>query len=531
MASPVDALLHSVRSQIAAGDIDSAFRELGEFVRYVNASPSRWGRVPASGELDSLCGELARAMRSMPLPAAAPPPDGAEHLPQVYVVSELRAGWGPSGWIRDLIACQPERHHVILVSDLHGSGGAGGAVQPDSGNVTVRAAGPGGSWLDRAMHLAAELQAFRHGRVFLAVDQEDAPAVAAAICAAPPRLHFCHHADYTLCLGMYLPGAVHIDLSPQAWHACRRLPGLSGNVYLPIVSPEVPPRPAGDFQWGAGEEEFTTAGGGSARKFEFPYDYCYADLIPERLARLPGRHVHLGPVSPGFLERLRSRCTALGVATERFVHVSHPGGLDAAIREHRAGLFIGSFPIGAARPVIEVMAGGTPVLGHANYASSHLSGQSLLYPEAKVWSTPDGFFEALEGFDPLTLWQHSQWARRHWERRHRPGILADLLAAPAMAPYAPPPPPEEAALNPLRRELETWDDGTGWEERRALETRIAALMRELDGARSELAAAREQCDLAAAELSRIRNSAAWRAVGWMFGGNAAEGVSPSGREG
>ncbi|MGI8603275.1 MAG: hypothetical protein ACR2OZ_09780, partial [Verrucomicrobiales bacterium] len=427
MSSALDELQATVSSAAHAGRWSNGLDTLANFVRLINSDPASAGKIYESRPLDGLCLEIARGMARDENWDQRPRSE-ADRETQVYVATELYESGGHTRVLEDFIAAQPGRRHLILLTKLHGrTTRAKIEARFAAPNVVVECA-PAHDAAETVRWLAGRLQALAEARIFLFTHHEDAVAVTACASITLARLYFYHHADHHLALGLHLPGAVHLDLTPFSFFHCRDAARLSRVTYLPLTTPEVAARPPAEFCLSPTEAGLVTCSCGSEGKFTAPYDFNYFDLMAQALAQTRGSHVHIGPLSGDMVTRFHERLASWGVAAERVRLVTQVPSLAAALSEFNVSLYLGSWPLGGARAIIEALGTGTPVLVHQNYTHEYLGGQTLLPPRGLIWRTPNELFDILQNVTRAELQDQSRHSREHWEIYHRGQHLSRWLA-------------------------------------------------------------------------------------------------------
>jgi hypothetical protein len=421
--------------------------------------------------------------------------------------------------LRDLIASQPDRTHHVVVTDLHGHTKREAIARLFAmENVSLEYAA-GESWADAFQLVRRALGGRPEARVFLLTHQEDAPAVAAAMASGHQRLHFVHHADYSLSLGMHFPEAVHVDLTNHSYHNCRGLLAPAAQRYVPLSSAEISPRDPAEFRFTATDTEFLTCSAGAGLKFQLPYDYSYLEMIPELLARSAGRHVHIGPLPEAALDGWAAALRQRGIAPERLRHVPRVDDIAAAMGTLGVSLYLSSWPLGGAKTMIDVQSSGTPILAHRSYRHAYFGTQCLLHPGGLVWDTPEQFFRIIADTGTAALQNLASQGRRHWERHHRPAVLKQFLTPEPLL-DAPPEPPPDSPVNALRKALALLEISPAEESLAAPLAAAEERCRKLERSLAKNSAALEKCrrsvERRGRESEEIKKSLTWKAARFFF---------------
>ena len=250
-----------------------------------------------------------------------------------------------------------------------------------------------------------------------------------AVAAAQPSVagdkYFIHHADHQLTLGIHVPQFQHVDLTSNCYFSCRDSLNVCNVRYWPLVCDDLGSR---DSKNTFMKERFLrTCSSGGQNKFEEGYIYEYAEIIPHLLHETQGEHIHIGPLSPHYIERIHRRLTSIGVVHERFVHIPWVESVWQALIEHNVDIYLTSWPLGGGKALVEAMGAGIPVLMHVNPISRFHSSIELGYEKALTWRSPAELFSQLSTLDTKKLAEHSNAAREHYEKHHAPTVLQSLL--------------------------------------------------------------------------------------------------------
>lgn len=273
--------------------------------------------------------------------------------------------------------------------------------------------------------LPQRLAAFGGTRLFV-FHETNGPELLVAVLASPAaRVFVVHHVDAKPCSGLHLPGVTVIELTPFGWHYSRTRLGIDP-VYLPLSSNPPPGERPAFLETG----ELRTATCGRTQKFDLRYPFRYSEIVAERLRRFGGRHLHIGQLSSQRLAAIGGALDRLGVARERLEHLPSVSRLPAELWAQRIDLYMGSFPFGGARTLVDVMASATPAILHLPSVHTRFGTSSLACEGSAFWSTPEELWRILDAVDAGWLAERARLARAHFERFHRPALLAAALARP-----------------------------------------------------------------------------------------------------
>lgn len=414
--SSLESLANAAYASLRAGDVDLALRSVRRFVDDILADPSATGLVFASIELDRICEEAGAQL----VESYTPP--NTVHPSAVFVISHLDATGGHAVLIDQYIRAQENLSCFVLITDIFGRLDIADIAHRYSGRAKIEAT-PTGTLEKKAGWLIRKLQEISPERAFWFTHHQDVIAMAAAQAPIRGRKFFVHHADHNLCLGVHSRYLEHVDIHNLGFFNCRDNLGIASQLYWPLtVQDSGVSTTTRRFA-----DPLTSCSAGSQNKFESPYLFSYADVIPQLLATTGGQHLHLGPLTGGYLARIREGLAKLDVSADKFIHIPSVKSVWAKLLEFQVGLYISSWPLGGGLACIEAMGAGTPVVFHDSFLSRFHGGQDLAYDMAWAWRTPEQLFELLAEIKQAELLRHSTRARQHYERHYAPHLLRSAL--------------------------------------------------------------------------------------------------------
>lgn len=426
--------LEKIYTLISKGNIDGALRHIQDIVEQIFFEPLNVTKIPGARQLDALCQEIGARHWHKLLDEGKCAPTGDDDAnvfgnATVFIASKLYASGGHTLALADIARLTPKGRKTILITGVVGTTDAVAIRQrfdaiPD---VSIEYAPHCGQsrkldWLQR------RIMALAPHSVWLFNHHQDSVAIAAVQPDAGYRVHFYHHGDHHLCLGVYLDYVDHIDMHPMGFHSCREELSLKCNRYLPLVVRDHGDRRLPSIKLRAPGLVSCTAA--SAIKVETPYWPRYTHVVPTLLRATRGRHIHIGPLSWIALFLIRQGMRKMGLPRSAFVHIPFVPSVWDALQEHGVNLYIASFPYGGARTLIEAMGAGIAVVLHAHHSSRLLSTFDMAYEGAFCWRTPDELCEYVAQLDAGELDRQGQAARRHYEKYYREESLAAALADP-----------------------------------------------------------------------------------------------------
>lgn len=437
------AYARTFREQVALGNLAPALGDVALRAEATKEDPLAFARILGSATFDMLCAEVGTAVLKDIGSASGARRTAGQHA--IYICTETLSSGGHTRVVSDLIRAAPEYIHHVVLTNLW--------ERPEHFNfkqefealgarITIL---PQGSLLDKLRGLTKYLDSFERARVFLLNHHQDSVAVAAVGASARHERFFIHHSDYLFCLGLFLPGVVHVDLHTMGFHDCRNTLKIDANVYWPLTCDRGDTTRSDPFLG----DGLVTCCCGMEHKFTGRYPVDYFDTVAAILKARAGKHIHIGSIEEQRKRRLLDTLAAGGVATDRFQHIAHVPNLRTALLDLKVDAYLVSFPIGGGRASIEAMAAGIPVIGHLHHYNNVLGGTDLLPNTAPVWSNVQELLAILQTLNQDTLVALAAASRERYETFHHPRLLARALLGESLEP----PPRRAPAIEPVQRYL------------------------------------------------------------------------------
>jgi glycosyltransferase involved in cell wall biosynthesis len=420
----IDEVCDKIRSQAVQGRLSQALKSIIDFVIFVYTQDRSLARVFTSRELDLLCQELGASQ-------ALKTPSRYDQERTVYLVTQLSKSGGHSRVLRDLIAADPGSRNTILITNVlsYSEPDELRFLFPDD-SVEIEVA-PNIEYAERMRWIQERLYRLCPDRTYILQHHFDAISTAAIQPNLTNKLIYYHHGDHYLTLGAHVPHAIHVDLHSKGFFNCREREGIDGNVFWPLTVPDIPPRSERRF---LGSGRLTTCSVGGPEKFDnshligaIPYSVRYSEILPVILENTNGTHLHLGEISGRLRREILRNLRKAGISSERFIHYPWVSSISGTLVDENIDIYIGSFPRGGGRTVLEAMSCGMPLLVHSNYRSRFFSDADDVYPEAMTWRLPDELAEHLRNATPESLEAHAKKSREFYLMNHRPDLLRHAI--------------------------------------------------------------------------------------------------------
>lgn len=425
MFKSVNELKLTINTHLANSNFEQALHDVTHFVGNVISHPWCDGIVLSSPLLDELCLQIGeKFFEQHPINKNS----NINNNLVIYIATKLYATGGHTAVIEDFINSQPDKQHLILLTDLLDCAEWDIIINRFKNSPVKIKRAPAGTMIKKLQWLMQEISLANAQKTFLFNHQFDAVAIAAVQPNLINDLIFYHHSDYQLTLGIHLKHAVHIDLHNQALFNCRDKLGVKNALFWPLTVKDLGARATDSFI--LNKPHLTTCTSGSLNKFNIPYAYDYKELIPEIINATHGTHVHIGNISPNYLRKIRSNLIKHQIEPVRFIHIPWVKSVWQSVIEQRIDLYICSFPYGGGKTAVEIMGSGTPMIVHDNYAVP-IGGGHIVYPEAFQWRHSAELINYLKNIQQADLKKHSILSRQHYEKFHQDSFIKEQLIKPA----------------------------------------------------------------------------------------------------
>ena len=421
-----------IAQAILSGNVDQALRAIEALVERVFCEPLNTAVIFSDPLLDEACqwigGERLRAQQWL---QGNYSDRVTSYSNLVCIASKLQRSGGHTAALADILTTPNWRGKNVTVLLT----GVGGATKMDAlqvrfshlPNVNFEHA-PRFNRLKKLDWLQRRLFELQPADVMLVNHHQDSTAVAGVQPNQGYKLHFLHHGDHQLCLGVHLPFAQHYDFHPSAFRNCRLHLGITDNQYLPLTLPDDNPV---NCEYAMRRDDLhhaivsCTVGG--SNKIEVPYWLSYARLVPLVLAQTKGVHVHIGKLSFWYRLRILLALKRQGVARSRFKYLAQVDDVRHNLRQEQVDLYLTSFPYGGAKTMVEVMAAGIPMAVHVHTTHPFLSATDMAPQQSLLWQTPTQLLEWLSKQSVASLSAKGKEARRWYEQNHLPKFLVGAL--------------------------------------------------------------------------------------------------------
>lgn len=410
-----------IANRISNLQFGDAMACIKSFVELVINDPESVAAVFASRELDALCSRLANAYYGQ---CREP---GGKGRGTVILASELVRAGGHVELIKDYLALGLFESPVrVALSDLFNRMDRSTIDEWKSLlDCDVFIAGQPGLG-DKLDAIVEQLCEWNPSTILTLAHNQDVVCVVAAHFPGATLRYYVHHGDHHLSLGVTCEVFEHVDLHNMSYELCKREIGVPHQRYWPLTAV----KPSWIRTQFLERRALTTASCGRMSKFEAgTYAFRYERAVALILKATRGYHVHIGELSADFLHRIYAELDAENVSYDRFIHVEWVPSLSQALLEHAVDVYIGSFPIGGGKALVEALSVGVPVVTHESYRSRYHSGVDLTYPESYVWTGYEDLSEIFGRWCEPLLKEQSALALQYFERYYSKEAFSSAFAA------------------------------------------------------------------------------------------------------
>ena len=416
--------IDSTERAIRSGDLATALAEIrAQFGDWLALPSLTKNAIWGSRELDALAARIGTIVSEQPASHAAfalPERDEGRPL-DVYLFTRTEVG----GHVRvagDFARAAPERSSAIVLADQPGQYVAPFFAEHFATPLERVVCLPALSLLERTRAVIACLRALRPDRLFVLNHQDDVTVIAAAGARIVPETYYVHAGDFLPALGVFMPGAVHLDLTPRAHTFCRSVLGIP-SIFTPLVAEDRKRRPSAPVH-----SPPILATCGSPAKYDLTYRLPYHHVLAGLLANTSATFYHIGPLYDEQLAVIRTTLVDAGVAEDRWRHIPFVPSVWEALQELGVDLYVNSFPQRGARVAVEVMGSGTPAVWHVGEPLHQSVELHLAYPGARAWTELHDLIAIVNDLDDEWVEHQGNAARSRYETAHHPAILAGIVA-------------------------------------------------------------------------------------------------------
>lgn len=276
--------------------------------------------------------------------------------PSLIVATEIYATGGHGRVLAD-IADRAGGPVMLVLTDALGNYGQGRphvSLMPGGELACPVVLMPAGGLADKVRNLKRMMASLSPRTVYLLAHHEDVVAYAACSPAAGVPAVLVHHCDHHPALGSTCAHYVHADVTRTAQRLCADHLGRPTE-YLPLY---VQDRGCKLFDYPL--PELATVTSGSPVKYATAGPLAYHNAVAALLEAIDGRHFHIGELPNDYPERLRASLARRGIDPGRFVHIRSVASVWQTLREIDACIYVGSFPVGGNRALVEALGCGYP---------------------------------------------------------------------------------------------------------------------------------------------------------------------------
>ena len=424
----------ALKAAVARDDSEQVLRQIELLVNRIFCEPLNTAVAFADSVLDETCQWLGsqRLQAKLGVKTTELAKNAAGEEQVVCIVSRLQRSGGHTVVLADILSTPALSGCNVTVLLT----GVGGTTSQDTLNVRfghlphVRfERAPRFSRTGKLDWLQRRLRELQPNDVWLVNHHQDSTAVAAVQSDQGYTLHYLHHGDHHLCLGVLLSYGEHYDLHPMGINNCRNALGITRNRYLPLTAPDQKLlRDQNTTNQKLNSLALVTCTVGGANKIAVPYWLSYLDVVPLVLEQTNGRHIHIGKLGWVYRQRMAYSLKRKGIKPERFLYISHVDSVSGALTAHSVDLYLASFPYGGAKTMVEVMSSSVPMAVHVHATKQFMSALDLAPHGSLLWSSPHELVDWISKQDRPSLQKLGLQARNSYEDNHRQALFAAALS-------------------------------------------------------------------------------------------------------
>lgn len=336
--------------------LDAVLTKMSQFARAFGAADVRGHKLFVKG-LDDTIPHIARTLQLADR-------RGEKSNDNVCVIAtQLYGVGGHSKVVADITRLIGAEKVSLILTDLYGNIAYRRLIGEDMAargyHCRALLALKAPSVLDRTIELYRLLCAIKPTRIFLLHHHMDVCAVAATY---PFRdvTEFVHHADHLPSLGATVRYSAHVDLTYTCHLACREA-GLPA-IYAAMTLPDLQTSKAA-AKGSSGRLRVATCGGAGKYRNEGRESLRrWTDWVIPLLRSPEAEVVHIGPWDQPLRDDIHGALSAAGLDPARYVFLGPVPSLQAALREQKVDIYLGSYPEVGARAILEAMAVGIPAI-------------------------------------------------------------------------------------------------------------------------------------------------------------------------
>ena len=384
-----------------------------------------YGLPPNSSYLDDICQKVGAENYSK-LESISNNHKIASKPLVILIASNIKNSGGHSSFIDDLVGIN-EKEILVLLTNIGGNTDFKAIREKYKNLKKVKIIkSPNGNFLKKLNWIQNNLINLNPSYVYLVNSNEDSVAIASVQPEKSYQVKFFHHADDRLSLGSSIKYFRHFDLNPNCFFHCRDFLKHSSNVYLPLTSYDFGVSKSSHLI--SKKEGLISCTVASFNKIEVNYYVNYKNYVHKILKASKGKHIHVGKLSFYSLFYIRISMFLNNISQNRFVYFRNTESVWKFFLKNKVNLYIGSFPYGAGKTIIEAMGAGITLLLHRNPYARIYGGVDLAYKGVLQWTDPKDLLKIINEINNKSLVKHSIKSREHYEKFHKLKKFREILS-------------------------------------------------------------------------------------------------------
>jgi hypothetical protein len=329
----------------------------------------------------------------------------------LYIATKLQVSGGLTAVLNDILSEGKMRSQALVITGVCGPTNLNEVKSKyfELSRISTYKLPPGG-FVKKLTCLQSLIDNLRPRRIWLFNHPQDVVAISGIKNKADYRVIFYHHSDDRLSLAASLKFATHIDSNHENLKICKLRLKSKKIFFLPLCYN--PPRKINSARFD--NMNFISCTAARDNKFLPEYEFSYAVIVCKLLLKKGGIHFHIGNLSSRMLKSIKCEMRRLGINSNRFVYEEYVDSIYNFLCEKKVNLYLTSFPYGAGRTSVEVMAAGVPILMHCSKLGNLFGGRSILYPSVMIWKNYNDFEKIIDNINSDLLFVQSKAARQHY---------------------------------------------------------------------------------------------------------------------
>lgn len=344
----------------------------------------------------------------------------------IFIVSKISSIGGHTRQLFEFINSVNNKNIYIISTEINGRSDTSGMRRQFNDNKVSFITAPRCSHYEKFIWLNEKIKKVKPKHIVLFVDGADSISISATSCIKSCCVHFYHHMDIYLSLGIYIKNYLHIDHYPNGYYNCRNTLNIK-NFYIPLSVTETSKK---GYNHEIKKKIHKTCTVGQYNKINVPIGHSYASVISTLIIKHKITHMHIGYLLPHTILHIRLLLFLSGVSQNKFKYIKRCELLKTTIIKEQIDIYIASFPIGGALTQIEMQSLGIPILIHNNLDLSHINCIDSCYTGVKTWLNENDLVNIIKNYTETIRTKDSKKAYKYFLETHSKNFFNEYLSSP-----------------------------------------------------------------------------------------------------